>query len=490
MWKLTFGKTTCIIAVFCVTAAVVSPAQTFTSLFSFDGTNGQNPLSLVLGFNGNLYGTTAVGGSSNLGTVFKISVSGKLTTLYSFCQQTDCIDGYYPNTGLMQAADGYFYGTTLFGGDYSCNAQVGCGTIFRISSEGTLTTMHSFHSNEGDYPVAGLIQARDGNFYGTTNEGGPQNDGTVFKITASGTLTTLYNFCSDAGCPEGLLPVAALMQGTDGNLYGTTSRGAASNAGTLFKITPTGELTLLDTFDGYDGEATTAPLIQVGQALYGVTTEGGRGGDGFYNSGTVFVSPAAGKLKPLYSFCFYADCVGWGFDGSYPEGLILAGDGNFYGTTQDGGYYYDNGSGGGTIFKITPTGTLTELYGFCEQLYDCADGTTPQAGLVQATNGIFYGTTEWGGTFGQGTVFSLSLGLGPFVESNPAFGKAGYKINILGNNLKSTTSVTFNGTPAAFAVISGTHIEVTVPIGATTGTIEVTTPTGALSSNVAFQVLP
>jgi len=484
MQKLGFLRIATVAAL--IGAAIVSPAQSYKVLFNFNGINGQSPLSLIQGFDGNMYGTTQSGGVYGHGTVFKITARGKLTTLYSFCPQSECTDGDFPYA-LIQAADGSFYGTTVYGGDFSCNAQLGCGTVFKMTAGGTLTTLHSLHSNEGKYPLAGVIQARDGNFYGTTNLGGSKGYGTVFKITSDGTLTTVYNFCPQLGCPDGMLPAAGLIQATDGNFYGSTTDGG--NGGTLFKITPAGKFTILHTFDGYDGNSPVAPFIQVGSTFYGTTSQGGShfGSD---NSGTVFMSTAAGDLTTLYNFCFYDDCVGYSYNGSYPEGLIQATDGNFYGTTQNGGNVCAPVLGCGSIFKITPAGRLTPLSLFCTQFYDCQEGYWPLAGLLQATKGTFYGTASQGGTAGYGTVFSLSVGLGPFVALNPSSGKVGWQISILGDNLKGTTGATFNGLSANFTVLSPTHIKATVPTGATTGTIQVTTPSGTLNSNVAFQILP
>jgi uncharacterized repeat protein (TIGR03803 family) len=187
-------------------------------------------------------------------------------------------------------------------------------------------------------------------------------------------------------------------------------------------------------------------------------------------------------MTTLYSFCSLANCA----DGANPQaGLVQATNGEIYGNTQLGGA----SNGAGTVFQITPSGTLTTLYSFCS-LANCADGGNPEAGLVQATNGGLYGPTYSGGANLYGTVFSLSLGLGPFVESLPTAGKVASPVKILGTDLTGTTSVTFNGTAAVFTVASPTLITTTVPAGASTGEIEMVTPGGTLSSNVPFRVLP
>jgi uncharacterized repeat protein (TIGR03803 family) len=471
--------TSCI-AVICLFGAVEAPAQTFTTLATFNGTNGAQPYAgLVQGINGSFYGTTFGGGANSLGTVFEITAGGTLTTLYSFCSQTNCTDGSGPFAGLVQASDGSLYGTTYYGGAYG----YGFGTVFKITPGGTLTTLHSFAgtvlgaTGDGAYPRGGLIQATDGNFYGTTSGGGVADSGTVFEITAGGTLTTLYSFCSLADCADGSGPDVGLVQAGDGSFYGTTDSGGTHGGGTVFQISAAGNLTTLYSFCSQtnctDGGYPNAGLVQGADGnFYGTTDEGGAHGEG-----TVFQISAAGSLTTLYSFCSQTSCT----DGGYPNaGLVQATDGNFYGTTMNGG----TTDYAGTVFEITAGGTLTTLYSFCSQT-NCTDGSDPYAGLVQATDGNLYGTT---GGYAYGTVFSLSVGLGRFVETQPTSGPVGSAVNILGTNLMDATSVTFNGTAAAFTVVSSSEIETTVPVGASTGAVRVTTPSGTLNSNVAFRV--
>ena len=466
----------------CAAAAISVPAQTFTTLFSFDGADGYGPSSrLIQATNGDFYGTTPDGGGAgSRGTVFKITASGRLTTLFSFCAQDGCTNGYVPMAGLVQATNGDFYGTTAYGGAY------GYGTVFKITLSGTLTTLYSFCTQsvctDGRYPYAGLIQATNGNLYGTTDDGGAYGYGTVFKITPSGTLTTLYSFCAQSGCPDGAYPYGGgLIQAANGDLYGTTSFGGAYGRGTVFEITPSGALTTLYSFCAQtgcpDGAYPEAGLIQAANGnFYGTTNVGGA-----YDLGTVFNITPSGMMTTLYSFCAQSRCT----DGSdLVAGLIQATNGDFYGTTAGGGAYKS-----GTVFEITPSGTLTTVYSFCAQS-GCADGEYPSAGLIQATNGEFYGTTAVGGAYGRGTVFSLSAGLGPFVTTLPTSGKVGSALKILGTDLKGATGVTFNGVAATFKVVSATEITTTVPTGATTGTVQVLTPTVTLSSNVPFRVLP
>jgi len=394
----------------CVTPGVLASAQTLTTLHSFSGSDGAYPRAAVIrGTDGNFYGTTSFGGASGAngkGTVFKVTPGGTLTTLYSFCEQMGCPDGYYPE-GLVQGTDGNFYGITEHGGG-SSNCNSGCGTVFKITPAGTLTTLHSFDRTDGQDPEGGLVQGTDGNFYGTTYFGGAESNGTVFNITPAGTLTTLYSF-GDQGGPGGALPQAGLVQGTDGNFYGTTYSGGTGYHpyGTVFSITPGGTLTTLYSFCAQkgcpDGYYPMAGLVQSTDGnFYGTTNTGGA-----HNDGTVFEMTPSGTLTTLYSFCSQNNCA----DGDFPmAGLIQASDGNFYGTTE-------NGEGAGTVFQITSAGTLTTLHRFAG-----SDGANPEAGLVQAPDGSLYGTTDAGGANNYGTVFSVTLLASPTPAPQPTPG--------------------------------------------------------------------
>ena len=467
--KLNSGKRACAVFVLCATTAIALPAQTFTTLYSFDGTDGEAYAGLVQATNGDFYGT-------NDGTIFKITAGGTLTTLSVALSYG----------GLVQATNGDFYGTTANGG------ANGGGTVFKMTPSGTLTTLYNFCSQvdctDGAYSRAELVQATNGDFYGTTQGGSTGVGGTVFKITPGGTLTTLHNFCSQGGfpyCGDGAFPFAGLVQAANGDFYGTTYWGGAgggcdgSACGTVFKITPSGTLTTLVSFDGADGGNPMAGLVQATNGdLYGTTYS------------TVFKITPGGTLTTLNNFCSQSGCT----DGlAEMSGLVQATDGNLYGTTYAGGassascLSYGASEGCGTIFKITPSGKLTTLYSFCPQS-GCMDGITPAAGLIQATNGDLYGTTGGGGTNGDGTFFSLSVGLGPFVRTQTTSGEVGAAVKILGSDLTGATSVTSNGTAAAFTVVSRYLITTTVPIGATTGKVQVVIPSRTLSSNVPFRV--
>ena len=462
--------------------AAAGTAQTFTVLHDFDYTDGREGGSLVQGADGNLYGTTWLGGTNGQGTVFRMTTSGTLTTLYNFCALSNCVDGSVPDAPLVQASDGNFYGETYSGG------RQNYGTVFKVTPSGTYKTLYSFCSQtnctDGAYPGGGLIEGTDGNLYGVTAYGGvyysSQSNfaGTVFKISPGGKLTTLYSFCAQTGCSDGQEPFAPLLQASDGNFYGTTYEGGASGDGTVFRLTPKGVLTTLHSFDSTDGRWPTAGLIEATDGnFYGTTTYGATEND----DGTAFRMSPNGVLTTIHVFC-----LGHCTDGARPEGLIQAADGNLYGVTESG----VGGEGiSGSVYKMTLSGTVTKLHQFG---FDSSGGSNP-SDLIQDTNGTFYAGTLQGGEgycdYGCGIIFSLSVGLGPFVETQPTSAKVGKAVNILGTDLTSATSVTFNGTPATFTVVSPSLITTTVPAGATTGTVHVVTPGGTLSSNVPFRVI-
>jgi uncharacterized protein (TIGR03437 family) len=368
---------------------IASPAQTLTTLVNFDGTNGDTPEfgALVQGTDGNFYGTTY--GTEFTGfTVFKMTPAGALTTLHTF---TPTFPGTAPgpNSSLVQASDGNFYGTSL--GNGINNA----GTIFRISPNGTFATLYDqFSLAIGDQPNPALIQATDGSLYGTTIGGSlPDLGGTVFKITLGGMLTTIHTFTSSMA-----FPAAGLIQATDGNFYGTTSL-ADFGGGAIFKMTPGGLVTLMHTFDYYaEGITPNAPLTQGADGnLYGILSGG-------YCS--IFKITLAGSFTLLHSF------AGTISDGCTPDhaGLVQAPDGNFYGTTSLGGV-----NNIGTIFKITPGGTFTLVHSFA-----ATDGQLPRGGLTLGKDGNLYGTTSAGGTGFRGTVFKLALAGGGGPPPPPA----------------------------------------------------------------------
>ena len=484
------AKLVCLSLVLSTASAISLAAQTVTTIASIGGSSGFNPLGLVQGANGNFYGTTIFGGSHSAyddGTVFEVTPAGVVTTLHTFfCSNVKCPDGGGPDIGLLLSANGNFYGLTTLGG------AGGQGTVFEITPTGKLTTLYSFcalaNCADGASPSA-LLQGTDGNFYGTTAIGGNHGAfGTVFKLTPAGELTTLHNFCPSGDgtdCPDGRNPTAGsgFIQASNGNFYGTTYEGGANGyaGGTIFEITPAGMLTTLYSFCAQascaDGASPNGLLQAANGNFYGVTYAGGAVGEacGGNGCGTIYEMTPTGQLTTLHAFCELPGCP------TGPGPVIQATDGNFYGTSIGGAH--DKG----TAFESDPSGSLTTLYNFCRQA-SCADGQDPYTGMLQATNGTFYGTTATGGAYFGGTVFSLSMGLGPFVKTLPAAGKVRAKVLILGNNLTGTSSVSFNGTPAVFTVVSDTAIKASVPTGATSGTVQVVTPSGTLSSNVRFRL--
>jgi len=400
-----------LILFFCAAAITISPAQTVTKLVDFTGSNGSTPVgSLMQGTDGNFYGTTSAGGisksycgSNGCGTIFKMTPQGELTTFYQFCSQfqsNQCRDGIQPLAGLVQGIDGNFYGATRAGGAGDV------GTVFRITLQGTLTTLYSFCTGkgtcrDGNWPQ-GLVQGPDGSFYGVTSQGGVQDHGTIFKITPDGIFTSLYTFCTSlqSPCPDGSYPNGPLVFGNDGDLYGTTLHGGNADdgdAGTIFKVTASGQLTQIYSFNGAGGAYPEAGLVQGTDGnFYGTAAFGANNSNSY---GTVFQVTPNGSLTVLYSFCSQDACT----DGFALEAPVMqATDGNFYGTT----FYGGDQSSDGTIFKVTSQGAFSTLHAF-----NGDDGSNPQSGLVQGTDGAFYGLTTAGGAYGQGTVFKLELQL-------------------------------------------------------------------------------
>lgn len=473
----------CLGILFCALATIASSAQAFKTLGGFNFANGSAPINITQGFDGSLYGTTSEGGTNYFGTIFKISITGQFTTLYDFCDQYSCTEGFAPSW-LVPGSDGNLYGE-------SESSVSGPGAIYRMTPTGTITTLHDFTyaQGEGSGPAGGLVQAPDGNFYGTTRFGGDFQDGSVFKITPAGVLTTLYSFCSQANCSDGEAPSTALLQARDGNFYGTTTARAANGFGTAFKITASGALTTLHSFDNaVEGSLSSALVQGVDGNIYGTTALGGSGPctlNGIViGCGTVFKMTPSGSMTVLYGFCSQANCA----DGYAPVTLLRATDGNFYGATESGGIAGCGISsmGCGTLFRITPAGALTTLHAFSGYPNDGDEPVT----LIQVTQGTFYGTTFYGGAHSQGTVFRLSTGLGPFVKLTQNSGSVGQTVGVIGQGFTGATGVFVNGTPASFTLVSDTYMQVTIPSGATTGFITVNTPSGTLRSNLAFRVGP
>jgi uncharacterized repeat protein (TIGR03803 family) len=429
--------------------------------FGNGAAGGTLVVPLIEGTNGYFYGISEAAGAYcwYCGTVFRATAGGEVTVLHSF-DNTDgrgCFATNANSGGLIQATDGNLYGTTCWGGAY------GNGTVFRIGPDGgDFTTLHNLGGADGSGPGE-LIEAADGSFYGTTGGGGTNNSGTIFHCKPNGDYTVIYSFTGLDGAQPTIL-----TQVDGGGLYGTTVNGGSHGDGTIFKITYDGELTTLYNFDGAHGANPFSGLYYAPDGYF----YGAAGADGPHGYGTVFRMTLDGALTVLHSF---EDS-----DGYYPSGrLIQASDGNLYGTTAAGGTYGD-----GVLYEIGPGGSFTLLHDMSP------DTPEPWAGLLQATDGSFYGVTWAGNAFtaSYGTLFRLSLGLGPFVKTLPHAGSPGTRVTITGGNLSGATSVTFGGTPSLFTIMSATEIVTTVPAGANTGVVEVALPTATLKSSGSFHV--
>ncbi|HTA24445.1 MAG TPA: choice-of-anchor tandem repeat GloVer-containing protein [Terriglobales bacterium] len=454
------------LCVLAVAMSISAPAQTYTELLSFNGDNAAGPETpLTQGFDGSLYGTTYYGGTGTCfdgkgigcGVVFKITRNGEFRVVYNFQSSDNVI---YPDNDLVLGEDGNLYG-----------ANQRYDTIFKITPTGSLTILHTFTSGPGGAGLyGGLTLGTDGNFYGTTIGGGapsqfcPSGCGTVYKMTPAGAVTTLYSFCPQNYCPDGEAPEGTLAEGTDGNFYGTALDGGLYKQGTIFKITPNGVFTLLYTYDTPYTDLYPGLMLATNGNFYGVSSQG------------------------LYQITRKGIYTALPNPGNVPLLPIQGNDGNFYGITEEGGNRMGN------IFEMPPAGNPSTLYSF---VGFPTDGSYPFADLVQATNGTFYGTTFSGGSStcnyyvpGCGTIFSEDVGLAPFVAFVRSAGKVGQRFGLLGQGFTGTTSVSLNGTSASFTIKSDTLIVATVPAGATTGYVTVTTPSGTLTSNVQFHVIP
>jgi uncharacterized repeat protein (TIGR03803 family) len=342
--------------------------------------------------------------------------------------------------------------------------------IYRMTTGGKLTTIYAFCTTaacaDGNGPT-GLVLGGDGNFYGTTSvapntTGDP--GGTIFSISPKGEYKLLYSFCSVSNCLDGEFPFYPPIFGSDGNLYGVAFEGGNQGGGVLYELTSSGSYKVLYNFCRPSGDCGNRnPFLIVRDAkgnFFGTTQYGAAQGSG----GTLFELTSKGRFSVLHNFDVPND---------WPEtGLTLTNDGSLYGVSN-----YNS------IFKVTPSGAFSVVYTLAT-----TDGSSPVGPLFQGTDGSLYGTTTYGPGNSQGSVFKLSDGLKPLVETVPTAGNVGKRVLILGNGLTGTTSVTFNGVPAEFKVRKDSFITAWVPAGATSGTVSVVTPTRTLNSNPQFVV--
>ena len=440
-----------ILVVFLVVSTGALSAQTYADLYDFlgkpDGCCPQYSSVMAQGRDGNLYGITTTGGANNIGSVFKISPTGTHTALYSF----DTTHGSTPIGGLVLGLDGNIYGTTELGGAH------GFGNIFKITPAGVLTVIYDFTGGtDGGFPVSALIIGSDGNFYGTSHPG------IAFRVTPAGVFTPIAKIPSESYGP--------LLLARNGSYYGVTEFAGTNTDGTIYKVTGKTSTTLYN-FDGPHGAFPIGGLVEGSDGnLYGTTSAGGAN-----NDGEIFRITPAGALTVLVNFDHLQPLLGY----TAFAGLIAGNDGNLYGATIWGG---DNGYG--VIFQMTTAGAYSVLSSFYRPTGDGAYATP-----MQHTNGSIFGLTSRGGVGLDGVVYSFNTGLSPFAYLTSTSGLVGKSVGILGNGFSTVSSVTFNGTPASFHVISNTYMTTTVPSGET-GFVMVTTTSGRLLSSKIFRVTP
>ena len=484
-------------------AVKISPTGALTRIydFTFASSGGTNPFGgLTLGTDGNFYGTTKTGGTASYGTLFKLTSAGILTPLYNFgtCAYP-CLEGTYPTSPPIQGADGNFYGTVP-------NTITGTndGVVYKFTSAGKYTTLYAFDGTHGYNPEAPLMQAADGNLYGTTALGGKtlancygtnSTCGTVFKITTSGKITLIYQFDQTHGAG----PLGPIIQGADGNFYGTTSAGGTRGFGVAFKLTAAGVITVLHDFNGTDGEKPYAGLVQANNGIfYGATSAGGTLG-----YGTVFTVTSSGAFSVIYNF--------ENTHGATPEVTlfqetngILYGDTDLGGSKTNGVFYSLNISAAQFITLQTLSGKVGSTVSILGQGFT---GTTAVSfGGVNATSFTVSSDTyltakiPTGAKTGTVTVVRPNGSLNslkqfkitPAISSiSPSSGPVGTVVIVSGSGLIQTTKVTIGGVNVtSFTVNSDSSVSVTVPTACKTGKIAVTTNGGTANSSTTFNVTP
>lgn len=511
-----------VLLIFAFSATNPANAQ-LTELFAFqfdtassDFPDGQQPMSeLIEGADGNYYAITAFGGAGGCpgliggetmgcGAVVRITPMGAFSVVYSF--PYDAANQTAPNGvdalgGLVQGPDRNFYGITGWGGTVqNCPMPfmngAGCGTVIKLTPAGKLIVLHSFCGIEGCgglnvdgwLPMGRLIFGSDGNLYGTTNQGGlvanRYNSGTIFKISRNGTYKILHMFSGNSGTGDGANPTAGLIQASDGNFYGTTQAGGTHGSGTVFRMTPSGVVTVIHSFSPSDGEYPQSALFEARDGNLYATCYGG----GANSVGTAFRISKSGSFQKLYDFTNAPGNLGY----APKAGLVQGPDGDLYGTTWAGG---NNFGSTGTLYKLTTSGTVTLLANFDPN----SNGSVPVAVPLLGSDGNLYLTASQSGGLNphgyddQGAIDRLTTSFAPprpaIGSFYPTKGTPGVNVTIAGSAFVGATAVKFNGISATFTVEASGFIVAKVPVGATTGTITVKTRGGTATSRKTFTVL-
>lgn len=494
-------------------------SSTFQTLAAADGIHIYNPWGgLTLSSNGFLYGTSNRGATA-AGDLYQVSTSGSVSVVSALASP----DGAFLVNGLMQGTDGNFYGMADDGGLH------GFGTLYKLTSAGKLTVLHPFDETDGAFPRTAPFQGVDGNLYGAAILGGLANAGVAFEATTKGGFNLLHSFGNSTG--DGQEPDSVLIQGFDGAFYGTTFSGGASGAGSVYRIGTDGTESVLYSFTGgVDGDH---PGTDLGGNLvaasdgnyYGTTLSGGSAGQG-----ALFKLTPVGALTTIHNFsssdgtgvfspsgyliqgadgALYGSSNGnagsvyrCGLDGSFSAlhvfngadgagtfgGVIQGTDGNFYGATGFGG-----ANGFGTLFQVTPTGTFTTLWPF-----HYVDGFAPIAPLLEGTDGNLYGTTDTGGMSDLGVIFRYNAALpGVFISkfsptSVLAGGKA-FTLTVDGAGFVSGDTVEWNNNPVSTTFVSASQIKAGIPAAAIANPgvayVRVVTSTNGLTGSRLFPLI-
>jgi len=475
----------------------ISSKGVLTSLHAMAQSDGTTCSGLTLGTDGNFYGTCHNGGANNYGTLFKVTSAGGLTVLHNFAAQGSTSDGCEPLAPPIQATNGDFYGTTSF-----CGAN-NYGTVYKLTLAGAYSLLYSFQGPPNDTVLPlGLIEGTNGDLWGLGN-GWIISGGGVFKITLAGKESLVYTFEPN---PEGAFldgegPYTNLIQGSNGDFYGTTEEGGSANEGTIFQVTAAGKETVLYSFPNQtDGAYPSLPLTQGPNGiLYGAATD--CAGGGCAQAG-LFDITTKGAYKNLYLYPLVCSNCG------QPEApLLLSTSGTFYSTTEQGGigvgsfYSLSNGYSPFISLVSVRSGAEGAQVGILGQGFSSA--SVVEFGGTKATTRKLTGTTyilatvPTGALTGDVTVTTGSTKLSttaiykitPTYKSfTPPSGPVGTVVTFNGTGLTQTTKVTIDGISASFTMVSDSEITATVPTGAATGKIVVTTKGGSVTSSTSFTV--